>query len=103
QPFVVYAPGDVVDQRTCGNCNCTSNAQKCTGTLTTYHTANCSDTGTAVVADGSCNLLPAGSDDHLDDHFILSLMPDTMACKGASQTPLSGQIKTTNPVTICCP
>jgi hypothetical protein len=102
--YLVYAPSDVKDARTCGACSCSSSATKCSNaTLTTHTKSDCTDMGIALTVDGNCNGLPAGSDDTNDQYFVYNATPDTMACAPTSATvPVMGTVSVANPVTICC-
>lgn len=104
--YVVYAPSDIKDTRSCGTCACSSKAASCSNAkLTTFTTSDCSGgAGVPLKIDGNCNNLPAGSDNQNNDHFIYSATPNTMACGAANATvPVAGQVDTTNPTTVCCP
>jgi hypothetical protein len=103
--YVVYAPSDVMDQRQCGQCMCTSDATVCSNaTLTTYPTADCTGPSITVAIDSNCDNLPMGSDNSMDNHFIYSATPDKTSCSPASANVMvMGSVVTSAPKTICCP
>jgi hypothetical protein len=103
--YVVYAPSNVIDERQCGQCMCTSDATMCSNaTLTTYHASDCSGPSITVPIDSNCENLPMGSDNSMDDHLIYNATPNKTTCSPASATVMVvGSIVTNNPKTICCP
>jgi hypothetical protein len=102
--YVVFAPADVMDQRKCDQCTCTSDATMCSNAmLTTYHTADCSSGGITAVIDSGCHPLPGGSNNQNDDHFVYSAMPDKTSCSPMNATVMVTGTVATNPRTICCP
>jgi hypothetical protein len=99
---VVGTPGDLADERTCGACNCTSDAKTCSGAMFTAYTDNCLSSASTVAIDGSCYTLGVGAF-NLDTHFIYKATPNVASCTPANPSPaLAGQFEPLAPMTLCC-
>jgi hypothetical protein len=105
QRRIVAAPADVIDNRTCGACTCSSSATSCSGAkFTGYDDANCTGNPGTVDIDSVCHFAANGQNFTGDNHFKYTATPDTMNCAAASATtPVGGSFQVNNPITICCP
>jgi hypothetical protein len=101
---VVGAPGDVIDQRTCGACTCTSSASICSNaTLTAYSDGNCVVNPVSAVIDGTCGAAGNNATFQHATHFIYQATPNTTTCTPSTTTPpLLGAFQPSSPITLCC-
>jgi len=104
--YIVYAPADVVDNRTCAACTCNTTATTCTMPTFTTYAANggndCPGNGNAVTVDGNCDNLPNGSDNSNDDHFIYDAMATTTCIPAQTMVPVQNMVQLPTATTICC-
>ena len=100
---VVGAVGDVMDNRTCGACSCTSTATSCfNATFTGYDDPACTQHAVSVQIDGTCHMVNAGTFQN-NDHFTYEATPNTLTCTANGAPPaVSGSFKLNNPITLCC-
>jgi hypothetical protein len=101
---VVGAPGMVDDQRSCGQCTCSSSATGCSNpTFAGYTDGSCNSAPSpAAVVSMTCSHTASGDWDN-DDHFIYKATPDNQSCnvKGAPAD-VMGTLSVQSPTTICC-
>jgi hypothetical protein len=100
---VVGAVGDVMDNRTCGACSCTSTATSCSSaTFTGYDDPACTIHAVSVQIDGTCHMVNAGTFQG-NDHFKYNATPNTLTCTATGAPPaLSGAFALKSPTTLCC-
>jgi hypothetical protein len=99
---VVYAKGDVTDNRGCGACSCKSTATKCNnGKFTSYGNAQCSGTGVSFDVGVGCK--DFSGDNQAHTYFKYTATPDTTACAVTSPSMPTGTVDVKNPITVCCP
>lgn len=101
---VVGAPGDVIDQRTCSACDCTSNASKCNNaTFTAYVDAVCTLMPVSIPITGACMLASNNASFQNDSHFVYQATPDVTTCTPSTAAPaLLGAFQPGSPITLCC-
>jgi hypothetical protein len=103
QQHVVYDPTNVVDQRSCGSCGCTTTPTSCTGaTLTLYDDPACAQSPVVLQADGGCDPFQGNPTDA--GWFRYSATLNAPACGSeAGIASMDGGLVLRAPATICCP
>ncbi|MEP7127069.1 MAG: hypothetical protein ABJE95_39415 [Byssovorax sp.] len=101
---VVGAPGDVIDQRTCAACTCTSNASTCgNATFTAYMDGNCTVSPVSAAINGVCGAAANNASLQNDTHFVYQATPNVTSCTPSSAKPaLMGAFQLNAPITLCC-
>jgi hypothetical protein len=101
QQHVVYEPANVIDERQCGSCGCTT-TPTCTGaSVTLFDDSACTHFAAFLPADGTCD--PLSGDPANAAYFRYSATMSPNACTGAATTGVDGGLLLRAPATICCP
>lgn len=100
---VVYDPTNVVDQRQCGACGCTTTPTSCAdASLTLYDDPACGQNPVVLQVDGGCDSFHGNPSDA--GWFRYSAIMNAPACSSeAGTTSLDGGLVLRAPATICCP
>ncbi len=103
QQHVVYDPTNVVDQRQCGACGCSTTPTSCSGaSLTLYDDPACGQNPVVLQADGGCDTFQGNPSDAGWFRYSATLNAPTCGADAAS-TSLDGGLVLRAPATICCP
>jgi hypothetical protein len=99
---VVYLPAQVTDGRTCQNaCQCGQQASSCTGTVSLYSNAACTDSVVTTPTGQGCEQAPANLQTSVS--YTLTSTTSATACQPQQPTvPVQGQATGSTPFTVCC-
>lgn len=99
-PTATTVGTSVNDQRTCGNCGCTSQGG-CTGTVSFWQNSSCSANATATVPLGSC--AQTGVNATTIASYKATTTTSNATCSNVANTvPLSGSATLAGQLSLCC-
>src|SRR5262249_45327396 len=103
--LVLYADGDISDNRYCDPCHCHSNATSCSNaTLTMYDDSGCMNNPVQINATDNCASYVDGGTNAASQWFMFSADWNPKDCSpDAGSVSAHGSIDGANPTTICCP
>lgn len=100
-PRIVTPAADVVDERTCEPCTCTSIATTCENArLSFFRSDDCTSGEISVAVDGNCNAITPVDE---IESLRYSATPSPAGCKPDVAMPaMKGEIRVGRQLTICC-